>query len=360
VSAGGDGDGARFTGLTDLAAAALGGRVLGASDDFFAEAGNLIRPGRGVFIDGKFTDHGKWMDGWESRRKRAAAPDHDWCLLALGVAGEVAAVDVDTHHFLGNHPPFASIDGLLAPGQDSLEQLTAAAGWTELLAQSPLRPGAQNLFVVTPRGPISHVRLNIFPDGGVARLRVYGRVATAIAGGATGDGGGGSAEENARDPETRQHVPAGLVDLAALRNGGQALACSDAFFGPMNNLLMPGRAADMGGGWETRRRRGPGHDWILIKLGARGAPAVVEVDTAHFKGNYPDRCSLEIIDAPAAIRITDLIQSPRWAPLLPETRLDADARAFFELPPSAAAATHLRLNIFPDGGVSRLRVWGRT
>ena len=354
----GTGDGvAGFIGLIDLAAAALGGRVLGASDDFFAEAGNLIQPGRGVFIDGKFTDRGKWMDGWESRRRRAAAPDHDWCLLALGAAGEVAAFDVDTNHFLGNHPPFASIDGVLAPGASGLDQLPAAS-WIELLPQSPLRPGAQNLFAVAPRGPVSHLRLNIFPDGGVARLRAYGRVAPPGAG-----EGGGSTDQAARDAETRQRVPPDLIDLAAVKNGGQALACSDAFFGPMNNLLMPGRADDMGGGWETRRRRGPGHDWILVQLAARGVPAVVEVDTAHFKGNYPDRFSLDSIDAPAGTRITDLMQSTHWTPLLPETKLAADARAFFpislHLGAADGAATHVRLNVFPDGGVSRLRIWGR-
>ena len=155
-----------------------------------------------------------------------------------------------------------------------------------------------------------------------------------------------------------------LRDLAALANGGLALACSDAFFGPMNNLLLPGRPADMGGGWETRRRRGPGYDWILVKLGARGAPAVVEVDTRHFKGNFPDRCSLEAIDAPAGARITDLIGSDAWRPLVPEAKLRADARHFFTVagagaPAGGSSVTHVRLNIFPDGGVARLRVWGR-
>jgi allantoicase len=154
-------------------------------------------------------------------------------------------------------------------------------------------------------------------------------------------------------------VPAGLVDLAAVKNGGLALACSDAFFGPMNNLIMPGRAENMGGGWETRRRRGPGHDWIVVCLGARGVPAVAEIDTAHFKGNYPDRCTLEAIDAPAGARITDLIASADWRPLLPEAKLGPDARHFLPIGPSAAAATHVRLSIFPDGGVSRLRIWGR-
>jgi allantoicase len=346
----GEPEAAGFTGLVDLAAAGLGGRVLGASDEFFAEAANLIQPGRGVFVDGKFTDRGKWMDGWESRRRRASPPDHDWCVLALGAPGEVAGFDVDTNHFLGNHPPFASIDGLLAPATATLDDLAGRA-WTELLAQAPLRPGSQNLFVAQARGPMSHVRLNIFPDGGVARLRVFGRVVPPDAGVA----GGG----DERDDEARAHVSAGLVDLAAVKNGGLALACSDAFFGPMNNLLLPGRAANMGGGWETRRRRGAGHDWILVRLGGRGTPAAIEIDTAHFKGNYPDRFWLEAIDAPAGARITDLVASPDWRALMLETKLAADARHFFNVPEAGAPVTHVRLSIFPDGGVSRLRVWGR-
>ena len=363
-----------FTGLVDLAASELGGRVLGASDEFFAEASNLIQPGRGVFIDGKFTDRGKWMDGWESRRRRARAPDHDWCVVALGVAGQVIAFDVDTHHFLGNHPPFASIDGLHAPGATTLAELAARApAWSELLPQAPLRPGSQNLFVAVPHGPMSHVRLNIFPDGGVARLRVYGRVAASAgdgaadgaAGGAIPGGaipGGDAADEAERDTEVRRQVPPGSIDLAAVTGGGLALACSDAFFGPMNNLLMPGRTGNMGGGWETRRRRGPGHDWILVRLGVRGVPAVAEIDTAHFKGNYPDRFALETIDAPAGARITDILASDRWTHALPETKLAADARRFFAIGSDVAPAppaTHVRLSIFPDGGVSRLRIWGR-
>src|SRR6185369_14861184 len=144
-------------------------------------------------------------------------------------------------------------------------------------------------------GAVTHVRLNIFPDGGVARFRVFGRVQPDWD--APAD----------LDDEARAHVALGLRDLAAVKNGGRALACSDAFFGPMNNLLLPGRPADMGGGWETRRRRGPGHDWILVKLGARGTPAVIEVDTAHFKGNHPDRCTLDALDAPAGARPTELI-----------------------------------------------------
>ena len=335
-----------FTGLVDLAAASLGGRAVGTNDEFFAPMSNLVAPGRGVFIEGKFTDRGKWMDGWESGRKRDLGPGaHDWCVVELGAPGHLLGFDVDTNHFAGNCPSFASVDGVrAAPGTPISDLLQLP--WIELLAPSPIRPTSQNLFAVAPGEVVSHLRLNIFPDGGVARFRAYGRVAAEWG-------------RPALDEETAAHVGSDLVDLAAVRNGGLALACSDAFFGPMNNLLLPGRAENMGGGWETRRRRGPGHDWILLQLGARGLPAVVEVDTNHFKGNYPDRCSIESIDAPGA-RITELVASDRWAPLLPETKLGAHRRHFFkgELLAPTAPATHLRLRIYPDGGVSRVRIWG--
>ena len=333
---------ASFTGLVDLAAEALGGRALSASDEFFASKDNLLKEGRGVFVPGKYTDRGKWMDGWESRRKRASGHDH--CIIALGAPGHVLGFDIDTNHFLGNHPPFASVEGVWAALDTPVPELERLT-FRELLTQVPLRPGSQNLFAAERGEPVTHVRLNIFPDGGVARFRVYGKVVPGRA-------------QPPSDAETLAHVDPSHMDLAALQNGGLALACSDAFFGPMNNLLLPGRAADMGGGWETRRKRAPGHDWLLIKLAQRGRISVLELDTRHFKGNYPDRAAVEVIDAPDA-RITDLIASRAFVPLLAETTLSADRRHFFgsELLPHPPA-THLRLHIFPDGGVSRLRAWG--
>jgi allantoicase len=335
-----------FTGLVDLAAAGLGGRAVGTSDDFFAPMSNLVAPGRGVFDPGKFTDRGKWMDGWESRRKRDLGPGaHDWCVVELGAPGRVFGFDIDTNHFAGNCPTFASVDGTrAAPGTAIAELLSLP--WTELLPPAAIRPTSQNLFAIASTEIVSHLRLNIFPDGGVARFRAFGRVAAEWG-------------RPMLDDEAAAHVTVDLVDLAAVRNGGLALACSDAFFGPMNNLLLPGRAENMGGGWETRRKRGPGHDWIVIQLGARGRANVLEVDTNHFKGNYPERCAVQWIDAPDA-RITDLVASERWAPLLPETRLDGHRRHFFrdEIVRPTAPATHLRVNIYPDGGLSRVRVWG--
>lgn len=333
---------ARFTGLVDLASAALGGRALASSDDFFAAMENLIAPSAPVFIPGKYTERGKWMDGWESRRKRG--PGHDFCLLKLGVPGEVLALDVDTSHFVGNHPAFASVEGVAADEAASVEQLQRES-FRELLPESPLLPGSQNLFVANAIGDVTHLRLNIFPDGGVARLRAYGRVAPRW-------------KTPSYDEETARRVASGCVDLCGLENGALALACSDAHFGGMNNLLLPGRAEDMSSGWETRRRRGPGHDWIVIRLGARGTLSAVEIDTNHFKGNFPDRCTLEGVDAPGA-RPTELLSSANWQPLLGSTKLFASTRHFFtEELLVRAPVTHVRLNIFPDGGISRLRIWG--
>ncbi len=333
---------AAFHGLVDLASASLGGEAVATSDDFFASAQSMLEPGPALFVAGKYTERGKWMDGWESRRKRG--PGHDYCVVKLGVPGRVLAFDIDTSHFNGNHPAFASVEGALATSETLPERMQELS-FHELLPQSPLLPTAQNLFVARAAGVVSHLRLNIFPDGGVARFRAFGKVA---------------ADWRAAelDDESRAHVQPGLFDLAALENGALALACSDAHFGGMSNVLLPGRAPNMGSGWETRRRRGPGHDWLIVQLGARGTPRVVEVDTNHFKGNFPERCAVEGIDAEGA-RPSDLVASDAWQTLLPETRLKADARHFYATELSAKAPiSHVRLRIFPDGGVSRLRVWG--
>ena len=323
-------------GLVDLAAERIGGRALLANDEFFAEKENLLKPGRGIFIPGKYTDRGKWMDGWESRRRRT--PGNDWCVVQLGLRGTIKHVDIDTNHFLGNHPPFASLDALCMSSAFP-KKVAAVEGlsWTPILARSPLNPGSQNLFAISNDQTWTHVRLNIFPDGGVARLRIYGVVI----------------------PDWSKVKPGELLDLAAVENGGVPLACSDMFFSSMNNLIMPGRAENMGDGWETKRRRGPGHDWIILKLGLPGAVRKVEVDTNHFKGNYPDMCSIEGYAGPDASADELTKNNTRWSEILPKTKLEADRRHFFERELSPIdQCTHIRLHIYPDGGVSRLRVWG--
>jgi allantoicase len=323
-------------GLVDLASARLGGTMLLANDEFFAEKENLLKPGRGIFIPDKYTDRGKWMDGWETRRRRT--PGHDWCVVQLGLRGIIKQVDVDTNHFLGNHPPFASLDALcLTNGFPSEISTAEGLSWTSILAKSQLSPGSQNLFAITSDQSWTHVRLNIFPDGGVARLRIYGVVV----------------------PDWSKLKPGEVVDLVAIENGGVPLACSDMFFSSMNNLIMPGRAENMGDGWETKRRRGSGNDWIVLKLGLAGPIRKVEVDTNHFKGNYPDMCSIDACAAPTASIDELTSKDARWTEILPKTKLQADTRHFFERELSSIDnCTHIRLNIYPDGGVSRLRVWG--
>src|SRR5947208_4446711 len=261
-------------GLVDLASARIGGIALVANDEFFAEKENLLKPGRGIFIPDKYTERGKWMDGWETRRRRT--PGHDWCVIQLGLRGVIKEVDIDTNHFLGNHPPFASLEAACLT--NGLPSEIERVSWTNILPQSPLNPGSQNPFPIASDQSWTHVRLNIIPDGGVARLRVYGVVV----------------------PDWTRLKPGEVIDLAAVENGGVPLACSDMFFSSMNNLVMPGRSENMGDGWETKRRRGPGHDWIIVKLGLPGAIRKVEVDTNHFKGNYPDTCSTEGCAAPGA------------------------------------------------------------
>lgn len=332
-------------GLIDLAAEAFGGRGVGSSDEFFAPVSQMLAAGRAVFDPNAYTERGKLMDGWETRRKRV--PGHDWALIELGAPGVVRAFDIDTLHFNGNHPAFAQVDGVWAPRGTPASELLKLA-WRSLLSQSPLNATSQNLFVAEPGEPVSHVRLSIFPDGGVARFRVLGHVVPGFA-------------PPEIDEASRPYVTPDLVDLVALKNGGVALACSDARFSPMNNLLLPARALNMGGGWETRRARTPGHvkDWVILKLGARGTLRAVELDTAFFKGNYPDRASIDGLDAVGA-SITELIRSDAWQPLLPESRLAADTRHFFKSELTAhAPVSHVRVNIVPDGGISRVRLWGK-
>ena len=326
-----------FTDLIDLAAERLGGAVLFANDEFFAPKENLLKAAPPIFIEGKYTDLGKWMDGWETRRKRTAG--YDWCIVRLGLPGIIRGVIVDTSFFRGNYPEKCSLEACTLDGQPSVEQLTSEANqWTEILTRLPLQGDSKNPFPIQNNQRFTHLRFNIYPDGGVARLRVFGEVI----------------------PDwSVLNRPGRELDLAAVENGGLVLSCSDMFFGHRHNLIMPGRALNMSDGWETKRRRGPGHDWVIIKLARPGNIEHIEVDTSYFKGNFPESCSLEgCLDVDGSTNgLTDL--SLPWTSILPRTKLQAHTRHHFrsELL-SAGAVSHVRFNIFPDGGVSRLRIYG--
>ena len=315
-----------------MAAERLGGKVLYATDDFFAEKENLIAPTRGIFITDKYTDRGKWMDGWESRRKRT--PGHDWAVIQLATSGKITGFDIDTNFFLGNHPPHASIEAVNLPHAEGITDWETVE-WKEILPKSHLDAGSQNFYACESDEIFTHLRLHIYPDGGVARFRVYGEVFKNW------------------DAVSTDHV----FDLVAAINGGQAIACNDMFFSDMSNLIMPNRGANMGDGWETKRNRTPNNrDWVILKLAHRGVVESILVDTCHFKGNYPDSCSIE-----ACVCEADQdIQNAHWQMLLPQQKLSADHEHHYAQEVNALGTiTHVRLNIFPDGGVSRLRIFGK-
>jgi allantoicase len=324
-----------FTALADLGSARVGARALAANDEFFAPKSHLVKAEPAVFIPGKFTTRGKWMDGWETRRRRT--PGHDWCVVALGMRGVIRGINVDTTHFTGNYPSQCSLEAIDGARQPT-PSVAAAEGapWITLVPRSLLRGNADNFLPVSDEHPWTHVRLNIFPDGGVARLRVYGDVAV--------DWPGIGRSRRA-------------IDVASITNGGLVIGASDMYFGAKDNMIMPGRATNMGDGWETRRRRGPGYDWAIVRLGTTATVSKVEIDTNHFKGNYPESASLEGCAVPSS-SLHDL-GSASWTEILPRTTLQPHHRHFFSRVLSKTGpVSHVRLNIFPDGGISRLRVYG--
>jgi allantoicase len=311
-----------FTSLPDLASRLLGGGTVACSDEFFAAADNLVSPEPAAFSPKTFGAKGQVYDGWETRRRRE--PGHDWVIVRLGVPGIVRGVVVDTSWFTGNFPPYASLDACTVDGYPSPPEL-AAASWEPLLGRSALVGDAPNPFPVASEERFTHVRLSIYPDGGVARLRVHGEPM----------------------PFAELIALGGLLDLAAVEHGGTVVGCSNMFYGSPGNLLLPGLARTMGEGWETARRRDEGNDWVLVRLGLPGVVRLAELDTSHFKGN-----------APGWAQLTGFAADGAAFELLPRTRLQPDTRHRFILSTQDTVATQVRLDVYPDGGMARLRLHG--
>ena len=331
-----------FTELPDLAVRTLGGSVVYANDELYAERENLITPGPAVFSPATFGLKGQIYDGWETRRRRE--PGHDHAIVRLGVPGIIRGVVADTSFFTANYPPEVSIEATGAEGYPSPAEL-AGARWTTIVDRSAAKGDARNAFEVTDGHRYTHVRLSIYPDGGVARLRVHG--------------------EAVPDPR----FLAGTLDLAAAENGGLITGCSDMFYSSAANLIAPGRARTMGEGWENGRRRDDGHDWVAVRLALPGRVRYAELDTSCFVGNAPGWASLSGAGSGAGPDPGAGSGSGRfpgagpgsgtggWFELLPRTRLQPDTRHRFRIapgPPVAAA----RLDVYPDGGLARLRLWG--
>ena len=305
--------------MTDLISEEVGGRVVDFNDQFFAEADNLLVNSAPVWKEDKFTDRGKWMDGWETRRRRE--PGHDWCVLALGVPGRISRVTIDTAHFTGNYAEEFSLEGCGVGVDERLDD----AEWVEVIPQTRLKGDSVAVFDVSDRHRVTHLRLNIYPDGGVARLRIEGEPI----------------------PGMNRVCPEGQTDLVSAGLGGVALDASDVHYSAPSNLLRATSPAGMWDGWETRRRRGPGHDWATFHLGIPGHLEGVEVDTRHFKGNSPGWVSIDVSD-----------DGETWTEVIGKAPVQPDSLNNVDLI-EPARTEYLRLSIHPDGGVARLRAWGR-
>ena len=321
-----------FQKYINLADARLGAKVISVTDDWFAAADRMLQPEPAVWKEGVFDDNGKWMDGWESRRKRCEGYDH--AIVKLGVSGIIKGVEIDTSYFRGNYPPSASLEACFCEHGDPDENTV----WSEILGAVDLQGDSQHFHNIDNENGWSHLRFNIYPDGGVARLRVHGIPY--------------------RDWSTQDTNE--VLDFASSLNGGRALACSDEHFGQMRNILNPGRGINMGDGWETARRRTPGFDWVIVALGHGADIESILVDTHHFKGNYPDSCSIQGAFVKGGTDDQIEAQSLFWQELLPSQKLEMhQEHSFSEQLKAIGPITHVRLNIFPDGGVSRLRLFGK-
>ncbi len=316
-----------FTRLPDLASRSLGGSVVHANDELFAERENLIKPEAPSYSTYTFGHKGQVYDGWETRRRRE--PGHDFAIVRLGASGVVRGVVVDTAFFKGNYPPEVSVEGAAVEGYPSPGELQDAE-WVPLVPRSPAAGDTRNAFAVDQPQRFTHVRLCMYPDGGVARLRVHGEAV----------------------PDPRYLDPASL-DLAALLSGGRVSGCSNMFFSSPTNLITPGLARLMGEGWETARRRDAGNDWVEFSLAGPGRIRLAELDTSWFVGNAPGWASLRGARRGGAAAG----DSGSWTELLPKTRLQPDTRHVFRLPDAGEFDT-VRLDVFPDGGMARVRLHG--
>jgi len=318
-------------GLIDLAQPRLGSKVIFKTDDFFASANRIIDPAPPVFKEGIFDKHGKWMDGWESRRKRTTG--NDYLIIKLGKSGRIHKVDVDTSHFHGNQPAMVSLEGC-----NSKSKNIKSLKWKTLISKKKTKANSHHLFKVSSNQTFTHIKLNIFPDGGVARLKLYGSITN---------------KENKYGNKN--------INLASLLNGAAIIACNNEHFGKAENILAPGKAKNMGDGWETRRRRNKGFDWLILNCVKGQNISDIEISTHHFKGNFPSHCSIQAAFIPNKKSAKSIVKtSNKWGHLLNKVKLSANkTHKFNKKLMKNNKINYLKINIFPDGGISRFKIYGK-
>ena len=320
-----------LNGLIDLAQSRLGSKIVYKTDEFFAPAKRIISPWPPVFKEGVFDKNGKWMDGWETRRKRKKG--NDYLILKLGKTGRIYKVDIDTSYFSGNHPSKVSLEACYS----KKELPDKNSKWITILKKTTTKANSHHFFKIKNKSIFSHVRLNIFPDGGVARLRIYGSM------------------------DIKKKFGKKTFNLTSVLNGATPIVCNNEHFGRAENILAPGIGKNMGDGWETRRSRGKNVDWLIIKCAAPGKIKNIQIDTHHFKGNYPDRCSVQGAYIDRKISSKSIINnSKKWKFLLNKVKLFANKKhSFKNKSMKNKKINYIKINIFPDGGISRIRAFGK-
>jgi len=316
--------------MINLADPRIGSKIIFKTDDFFAAAHRILNIDDPVFKDGLFDKHGKWMDGWESRRRRSKG--FDYLILKLGKPGKIFDIDIDTTHFNGNQPTHASVEGCFSRSKPNKK-----TKWTHLLGKKKLGPNKNHSFKSQNKSVFNYIKLNIFPDGGVARLRLYGKI------------------EMEKSIFSNNNI-----NLTSVLNGASIVGCNNEHFGRAENVIAPGKGKNMGDGWETRRSRGKNYDWLIIKFGKPGLIKKLEVDTHHFKGNYPDTCSIQTANISKNLS-NKLIanNSKNWKFILKKSKLSANKKHIFKkFLVKRDKENYLRINIHPDGGISRIRAFG--
>ena len=316
--------------MINLADPRIGSKIIFKTDDFFAAAHRILKTDIPVFKDGLFDKHGKWMDGWETRRRRSKG--YDYLVLKLGKPGKIFDIDIDTSHFNGNQPTHASLEGCFSRSKPNKK-----TKWTRLLGKKKLGPNKNHNFKSQNKSTFNYIRLNIFPDGGVARLRLYGKIEI--------------------DKKTINNKN---INLTSVLNGASIVGCNNEHFGRAENIIAPGKGKNMGDGWETRRSRGKNFDWLIIKFGKPGLIKKLEIDTHHFKGNYPDSCSIQtaIINKDLSNKSV-VTNSKNWKFILNKSKLSAHKKHVFKkFLIKRNKENYLKINIYPDGGISRIRAFG--
>ena len=320
-----------LNGLIDLAQSRLGTKVVYKTDEFFASAKRIINPWPPVFKEGVFDQHGKWMDGWETRRKRTKG--HDYLILKLGKPGKISKVDIDTSYFNGNQPSKVSLEACFSKKKIPDNNCK----WSTILKKKNTKPNSHHFFNINNKSIFTHIKLNIYPDGGVARLRVYGSM------------------------EVKKKFSKKIINLTSVLNGATPIACNNEHFGRAENILAPGSGKNMGDGWETRRSRGKNFDWLIIKCATEGKISTIQIDTHHFKGNYPDKCSLQASFLKGKFKSSSIVfKSKKWDLLLNKVKLHGHKKHNFKnLLMKNKKINYIKINIFPDGGISRIRAFGK-